>query len=118
MRALVAGMVAGDPVRDLARFALSYALYLDRHTRPGRAVAGHSGLTAGNWGAGIEYAIGGEGWFPDLFRSFLQNGLVRLGADPERWRDAVLAGLVDVAATADHIEFARSHWRLFDRLSA
>ena len=113
-----AGMVAGDPVRDLARFALSYALYLDRHTRPGRAVAGHSGLTAGNWGAGIEYAIGGEGWFPDLFRSFLQNGLVRLGADPERWRDAVLAGLVDVAATADHIEFARSHWRLFDRLSA
>ena len=113
-----AGMVAGDPVRDLARFALSYALYLDRHTRPGRAVAGHSGLTAGNWGAGIEYAIGGEGWFPDLFRSFLQNGLVRLGADPERWRDVALAGLADVAATADHIEFARSHWRLFDRLSA
>jgi len=112
-----AGSVAGEPVRDLARFALSYALYLDRHTRGGRGVAGHAGLTAGAWGAGIEYAITGEGWFPSLFRSFLENGLARLGADPGCWRDVALAGLVDVAGTADHIDFARAHWRLFDRLS-
>ena len=31
----------GEPLRDLARFALTYALYLDRHTRPGARVAGH-----------------------------------------------------------------------------
>ena len=29
------GGVTGCPLRDLARFPLSYSLYLDRHTRPG-----------------------------------------------------------------------------------
>ena len=31
------GHLAGEPLGDVARFALSYALYLDRHTRPRRA---------------------------------------------------------------------------------
>ena len=30
----------GSPLRDVARFVLSYSLYLDRHTRPGRRVLG------------------------------------------------------------------------------
>jgi hypothetical protein len=29
----------------------------------------------------------------------------------------MLAGLAEVAATADHLEFARLHWHLFGRLS-
>jgi hypothetical protein len=29
----------------------------------------------------------------------------------------MLAGLAEVAATADHLEFARQHWRLFGRLT-
>ena len=41
-----AALVAGNPVRDWVRFALSYSLYLDRHTRPGRRVPGHPGLRA------------------------------------------------------------------------
>ncbi len=112
-----AGAASGEPVRDLARFALTYALYLDRHTRAGHRVSGHRGLKAGEWGSGITWAVEGKGWFPDLVREFVRGGLARLGADPERWRDAMLAGLAEVAATADHLEFARLHWQLFERLS-
>ena len=112
-----AGSTCGDPVGDLVRFALSYALYLDRHTRPGARVHGHPGLRAGRWGAGVEYAIAGDGWFPDLFRDFVRRGLARLGIAPELWRPAVLAGLAEVAATADHGGFARSHLELFGSLA-
>ncbi len=113
-----AGSSRGEPMRDRVRFALTYALYLDRHSSAGRRVRGHPGLRAGAWGAGVEYAIDGEGWFPDLFREFLRNGLARFGADPKRWRDAALAGLAEVAAKADHDDFARLHWQLFSRLSS
>jgi Phosphotransferase enzyme family len=112
-----AGSVSGEPVRDLVRFALGYALYLDRRTRPGRRVRGHRGLRAGAWGAGVEYAIEGHGWFPTLFRSFIQNGLARLGARRESWRDAALAGLAEIAAVTDDDAFARHHFDLFRRLT-
>jgi hypothetical protein len=107
----------GSPVRDLARFATSYSLYLDRHTRKGRRVAGHPGLRAGQWGAGVEYAIDGSGWYPDLVRSFVMSGLERLGASPASWRDVLLADLAATAATADHDEFARNHLLVFRRLT-
>ena len=112
-----AGAASGEPVRDLVRFALTYALYLDRHTRAGHRVSGHRGLRAGEWGSGITWALQGRGWFPDLVREFVQGGLARLGADPGLWREAMLAGVAEVAATADHLEFARRHWQLFERLS-
>jgi phosphotransferase family enzyme len=111
------GVASGEPVRDLVRFALSYSLYLDRHTRPGHRVAGHRGLRAGEWGAGITWSFEGEGWFPELVRGFIRGGLERLGADPGCWREALLAGLAEVAATADHLDFAATHWELFDRLA-
>ncbi len=111
------GAASGEPVRDLVRFTLSYALYLDRHTRPGRRVARHRGLRAGEWGAGITWSFEGEGWFPDQVRGFIRGGLERLGADPSCWREAMLAGLAEVAAAADHLDFARMHWDLFDRLA-
>jgi len=109
--------VTGEPVRDLVRFPLTYALYLDRHTRAGRQVAGHRGLWAGVWGSGITFAVNGDGWFPDLVRDFVGGGLKRLGADAGSWRLAMLAGLAEVAATADHLDFAERHWRLFERLT-
>jgi hypothetical protein len=112
-----AGAASGEPVRDLVRFALTYALYLDRHSQPGHRVAGHRDLQAGEWGSGIMWAFDGKGWFPDLVRDFVRGGLARLGADPDCWRAAMLAGLADVAATADHLDFARLHWQLFDRLT-
>ena len=112
-----AAVLAGDPVRDLARFALMYALYVDRRTKDGRRVRGHTGLRAGRWGAALEFALAGVGWFPDLFRAFLGNGLARLGASPARWRDVAIAGIAEVAALTDHDEFARRHLELFRRIA-
>jgi aminoglycoside phosphotransferase len=111
-----AGAASGEPVRDLVRFALMYALYLDRRSRRSRPVAGHRGLHAGEWGAGVRYALDGSGWFADLFRRFLQHGLGRLGASPDHWRDAALAGIAEVAAFTDDPEFGRHHLELFRRL--
>ena len=108
---------AGSPAGDLAHFATTYSLYLDRHTRPGRRVPGHRGLRADRWGAGVEYAVDGSGWYPDLIRSFVMTGLGRLGVSPSCWRDVLLADLAASAATADHDEFARNHLLLFRRLA-
>jgi aminoglycoside phosphotransferase (APT) family kinase protein len=109
--------LTGTPARDLARFVTSYSLYLDRHTRPGHRVAGHAGLRADRWGAGVEYAIDGVGWYPDLARSFVMTGLERLGVSPFCWRDALLADLAITAATADQYDFARNHLLLFRRMT-
>jgi aminoglycoside phosphotransferase (APT) family kinase protein len=102
----------GEPLRDLARFALTYALYLDRHTRPGARVAGHPGLSAGAWGCGIDYLLTGNGWICDLLRAFLRLGMRRLGVPGELWREAVVAGVAEVAARADDEDFARAHLRV------
>jgi hypothetical protein len=110
------GELSGEPLRDVARFVLSYSLYLDRHTRPGRKVAGHPGLRADGWGAGIRHAITGQGWFGDLVRGFVALSLDRLGAPARLWRDTLLAGLAEVAATADHPDFAARHRDLLVRL--
>jgi aminoglycoside phosphotransferase (APT) family kinase protein len=111
-----ASTTSGEPIRDLVRFALMYALFLDRRTRPERRVAGHPGLRADRWGAGVEFALDGVGWFPDLFRQFLERGLVRLGAPAASWRDAAVAGIAEVAALTDDHDFARRHFELFRRL--
>jgi aminoglycoside phosphotransferase len=113
-----AATTCGEPVRDLVRFANMYALYLDRRARPGRRVAGHRGLRAGDWGAGLEYAMVGTGWFPTLYRRFLEDGLARLGAARTSWTDAALAGIAEVAALTDHDDFARLHLKLFRRLAS
>ncbi|MEA2533917.1 MAG: hypothetical protein QOJ93_1728 [Actinomycetota bacterium] len=111
-----AATLRGCPVRDVARFAVSYALYLDRQTRPGRRVPGQPGLRA-SWGAGVTYALNGTGWFPELFQSFVRRGLERAGMPPGLWRPLVLAALADAAAGADHRGFASQHLALFDRLA-
>jgi hypothetical protein len=109
--------LTGSPVIDLARFATSYSLYLDRHTRQGRRVTGHPGLRAARWGAGVEYGIDGAGWYPDLVRSFVTSGLGRLGIPASCWRDVLLADVAASSAAADHDEFARNHLLLFRRLT-
>ena len=109
--------LTGTPARDVARFVTSYSLYLDRHTRPAHRVAGHPGLRAGGWGAGVQYAIDGAGWYPDLARSFVMTGVERLGASPSCWRDVMLADLAVTAAGADHDDFAWNHLLLFRRLT-
>jgi hypothetical protein len=107
----------GNPVRDWARFALAYSAYLDRHTRPGRRVAGHPGLTAGVTGAGITYGIDGSGWYPSLIREFLTRGLARIGLPAACARDAVLTEIAALATEASDPRFARDHLALFLTLS-
>ena len=102
-------VVGGDPIRDRVRFVLSYALYLDRHTRPGRTVQGHPGLTAGAWGEPIRYAVRDVGWLPSLVAGFLSEALVETGREPTRWRDALTIGVAEIAALSDHADFARQH---------
>jgi aminoglycoside phosphotransferase len=109
--------VLGPPTRDLARFILSYSLYLDRHTRPGRRVAGHPGLRAGQWGAGVEYALTGTGWYPRLAAQFMTESLHAIGLPGSCGPDLLLAELAAVAAEADHADFAWEHLLLFRRLS-
>ena len=104
-----AAELSGEPLRDVVRFALSYSLYLDRHTRPGRPVRGHPGLRADGWGAGIRYALSGQGWYGELVRGFVESALARLGGPAGLWRAALLAGLGEIAVTADHADFATRH---------
>ena len=111
-----AAELSGEPLRDVVRFALSYSLYLDRHTRPGRPVPGHPGLRADGWGAGIRYALSGQGWYGQLVRDFVESALARLGGPAGLWRAALLAGLGEIAATADHADFAIRHRDLLMQL--
>ncbi len=107
-----AGVAHGCPLRDLARFTLSYSLYLDRHTRPGRPVAGHPGLVRRGIAPGVRYALNGSGWLPDLVRGFLTDGLARLGVPPARWYDVALTGVAEVAASANDDGFGHDHLEL------
>jgi hypothetical protein len=107
-----AGVTSGFPLRDPARFALSYALYLDRHTRPGHRVLGHPGLRRTGFGPGIGYALQGTGWLPTLVRSFLAESLTRLGLPPALWYDVALTGIGEVAACANDDAFGAGHLEL------
>jgi hypothetical protein len=109
------GTTDGEPARDLARFAHMYALYLGGATAPRRRVRGHPGIQHGTWGAAVEYALDGTGWFPQLFRRFLGDGLAAIGASAGAWRSLALAGIAEVAAFTDHDDFARRHLELFHR---
>jgi hypothetical protein len=84
---------AGVPLGDVFKFPTSYGMYLDRAEpwRRGR-LPGHPGRAAlaARWtehdGAanlvGFGYTWFGAGWFPALARSFVTDGLRRLGIAP------------------------------------
>lgn len=106
------GSPSGSPARDLARFALSYCLYLDRHARPGRRVIGHPGLRRTTFGAGVRYGLLGDGWLPALVRDFLAGGLQAIGLPRSAWYDVALVGLGEIAATANDETFGAGHLTL------
>lgn len=109
-------VINGEPLRDVARFVVSYALYLDRHTRAGARVRGHHGLRAGRWGVGVEHLLAADNWFSEVAQNFLTLQLGQLGVPPDRWRDVVIGGLADVAATADDPDFAANHLQVLARI--
>lgn len=110
------GARTGCPLRDPARFALSYSLYLDRHVAPGRPVAGHPGLRRTGFGAGIGHGLLGAGWYPDTVRRFLGDSLGRLGLSRGLWYDVALLGLGEIAATANDDTFGSDHLELLAAL--
>lgn len=112
------GTMAGCPLRDLARFALSYCLYLDRHTRPGARVLGHPGLRRNGFGTGVRYGLLGSSWFSATVRDFLASGLEDLGLPRALWYAVALVGLGEVAATANDETFGSDHLGLLARLPA
>ena len=112
-----ASSTADCPLRDLARFAISYSLYLDRHTRPRGAVRGHPGLRREGTAPGVAYALRGKGWFPGLVRSFLADGLDALGLPRSLWYDVALVGIGEVAATANDDAFGAQHLELLAGLT-
>ena len=113
-----AGSPSGCPLRDTARFAQSYCLYLDRHTRPGHRVAGHPGLQRSGFGNGVRYGLLGTSWLPTLMRRFLADGLADLGLPRALWYDVALAGLGEIAADANDEAFGAAHLSLLAGLPA
>ncbi|GAB3255513.1 hypothetical protein GCM10027425_15630 [Alteromonas gracilis] len=113
-----AGGGAGSPLRDLARFALSYSLYLDRHTVVGGRVAGHRGLRRAGAEATMRHALLSRSWYAEEVRAFLRAGLRRLGQPEEAWYDVALVGLGEVAAHAGEDDFAEDHLRVLGALPA
>lgn len=107
-----AGSPSGCPLRDMARFALSYCLYLDRHTRVGHRVAGHPSLRRTGFGSGVRYGLLGTAWLPVLVRRFLADGLGDLGLPRGLWYDVALAGLGEIAASANDEDFGEGHLSL------
>jgi aminoglycoside phosphotransferase len=109
--------LSGEPLRDIVRFALSYVLYLDRHTRAGRPVPGHPGLRAGVPCGGIDYLLFGGGWICDLLRAFMRLGMRRVGIPGVLWPEAVVAGVAEVAARSDDEGFGRAHLDVLARVA-
>ena len=68
------------------------------------------------FGAGIRYGLLEAGWLPDLVRLYLRTGLDHLGLPTILWYGAALAGLGEIAATANDDEFAANHLELLARL--
>jgi aminoglycoside phosphotransferase (APT) family kinase protein len=99
----------GSPLPDLARFVISYGLYLDRHTGPGRRVLGHAGLSRTGLTPGIAYTLCGSGWFPALARRMLARHIAGLGMPPACWYDVALSGVGEVAASANDDDFGAAH---------
>jgi hypothetical protein len=106
----------GCPLRDLARFALSYCLYLDRHTRPGHRVLGHPGLRRTAFGNGVRYGLLGRSWLSEAVRDFLATGLADIGLSRAHWYAVALTGLGEVAASANDETFGADHLSLVARL--
>lgn len=112
------GEVDGSPLRDLARFALTYGWPVRRQPAQGRSVVGRAGLAPAGGTTGVRLALLGRGWYPRTVRSFLQEGLARLGVAPEEWYDVAVAGVAEIAARAPDPTVAEAHLDLLAELPA
>jgi hypothetical protein len=104
-----AGQTEGCPLRDLTRFALRYSQLLDPDTHAASRAAGRVGLRSAGRTAGVRLVPLGSGWYPRPVRTYLCDGLARLGVPEERWFDVVLTGIAEIAAEDDDAHNAEDH---------
>ncbi len=112
------GEVDGSPLRDLARFALTYGCPARRQPGQRRIVVGRTGLAPATGTAGVRLALLGRGWYPRTVRSFLQQGLARLGVSPDEWYEVAVVGVAEIAASALDPTVAEAHLELLAGLPA
>lgn len=111
------GETAGSPLRDLARFALRYAHHEHRHVLPRHVVVGRASLRPTARVPGQRFDLLGRGWFPRIVRTFLQQGLERLGLPADRWYATALVGLGELAARELDPVVAETHLILLASLT-
>lgn len=106
---------SGHPYRDIFKFPMSYAFYLDRSCPwSGGRVAGHPGRedSGGRWRRygswpnllGFGHAWFGEGWFPELVREYVERREHGLGVTPLARSVMFPAFLAEQALTLDVAE--------------
>jgi aminoglycoside phosphotransferase len=97
---------AGNPARDVTRFALTYATYLPALRgsilRPEVAAS---------------YLLDGVGWLPTRLRRFITDLLNLLGLPAAVGPDMVLAELLAIGLEATDDRFARRYLQAFDVLA-
>ena len=110
------GGPTGTPIHDIYKFPTSYGFYLDR-TVPwgGGKVKGHPGRedAEGRWRAytpwpnmlGFGHTYFGQGWFPDLVKTFIRERESALGIDPALTPVLFCCFLVDQAQRSTVPEF-------------
>lgn len=112
------GDPTGWPLRDPVRFALRYSHSVGRSLLAQRATLGWGGRGSVGGAAGIRLALLGQTWLGRSVRPFLRRALQRLDLPPERWLDAAVVGIGEIAAAVHEPRLAVEHLRLLARLPA
>jgi aminoglycoside phosphotransferase (APT) family kinase protein len=114
------GRLAGVPMVDVLKFAASYSSFLDRAVPPhGEVMPGHPGWRAARqrWQSpsgwpnltGFMYGFFGEGWYPDLVRTFVGRHAARLGLPPAALPVLMRAFVVEQATALANRTYARGY---------
>jgi hypothetical protein len=105
---------------DVLKFAASYSSFLDRaappragvmHGHPGWQAARQRWLSPSGWPnlTGFMYGFYGEGWYPDLVRTFVGRHAARLGLPPVAVPVLMRAFVVEQATALANRTYARGY---------
>jgi aminoglycoside phosphotransferase (APT) family kinase protein len=114
---------AGVQLSDVLKFAASYSSFLDRAAPPRAGVMhGHPGWQAARqrWQSpsgwtnltGFMYGFYGEGWYPDLVRTFVSRHAARLGLPPAAVPVLMRTFVVEQATVLANRTYARGYQEL------
>ncbi|MDX6208680.1 MAG: hypothetical protein QOE24_1071 [Frankiales bacterium] len=118
---------AGVPMTDVLKFAASYSSFLDRAAPPrGMVMHGHPGWrparerweSPSGWAnfTGFMYGFHGEGWYPDLVRTFVSRHATRLGLPPAAVPVLLRVFVAEQATVLANRTYARGYQQLLHEL--